>query len=86
MINLFGKRVSWVKLDGKQNGVKVGEFGSGVLMALDLGLRMVIGGDLGISTSPVTSIVTSKEQTKNGIELSTKVRTRNSTYLVKELS
>lgn len=85
MINLVGKFVTWEKLNGKSEyNIKTGETGSGVLSVLDIDHRMYISGDYGISTSRVMSILMTREENQNGIEIVTKVETKNSTYLVKE--
>lgn len=73
-----GKHVSWVKVKGKPGASMQEKTGFGTLAFLENGLRMIIVGDYGVSTSPV------KDFSFNDNELT--VVTLNSTYIVKELS
>jgi diaminopimelate decarboxylase len=74
-MNLMDKFVIWEKLNGKADASMQEKTGFGVLLVLEVGRRMIIVGDYGVSTTKVSSI---KEKDE-----SITVKTMNSTYLIK---
>lgn len=73
-MNLIGQHVDWHKLEGKPNASMIERRGFGSLVWLEIGKRMVIAGDYGVTTTEVIGIETHED----GIEVTTK----NSTYLI----
>lgn len=73
-MNLIGYHAGWEKLSGKPNASMRERKGFGCVSFLEVGYRMVITGDFGVTTSIVKLI----ENTAEGV----KVYTSNSIYLV----
>ena len=78
MKDLIGKQVHWEKVQGRAHASMTDRTGFGVLAALDLGCRMVIVGDYGISTSAVTNV--------DDMDSHIEVTTENSVYLVRAIN